>query len=237
MQEKEQKQFDKDAQKKSLIGNGIILFVLVIGIILAVFCWFNQLRSNANLGTVNLTANDNLNITFNTYAGRVLANGNIGYDADPLLNLNNEDYDEDEHPITIFPGERKYFKTEISNYELQSFSGYLALTNTYVNSQLLTTADRVCISFAANLEGSESQQNYDLAADATRVDATFSAVNTQPLYKGISLPAGTQEGNDNVHPGTVTIYWYVVLSGDAVENDMMNEQMLKFNSIRFFING
>lgn len=246
MQEQEQKQFDIDAQKKALIGNGIILFVLVIGIILAVFAWFSVMRTDVELEGVHLIASDNLNITFNTYAGRVLANGKIGYDEDPLLNLNNEDYDETAHPITIFPGERKYFKTVINNAELQSFNGYLALTNTYVNSQLLTTANRVCISFAANLEGSESQQDYDLVADASRVDNTFSTIGIQPLYKNISLPAGTnttvnaqtgEQETGNVIPGTVTVYWYVVLNGDAVENDMMNQQMIKFNNIRFFVSG
>lgn len=77
MPKQEQKKFDKAAQKKALIGNGIILFVLVIGIILAVFAWFSQLDNHNSARGMNIISNDNLDIRFNTYPGVMQNNGKV----------------------------------------------------------------------------------------------------------------------------------------------------------------
>ena len=234
MQELEQIKVNKDAQKKSLIGDGILLFVLVVGIILAVFAWFNTLRTDSKLGSIKMIANDNLDIRFNTYPGTMQASGNVLYDVTPLKDLNNPDFDEDSNVFSMYPGEKKYFKTVISNYETTAYIGDLTLMSFLVNHNLLSTSDMACLTFAGNLEGSLSQQFYDLVSDTGYYDATYASVSIQPVYKGISLPAGT-ETEGNVRPSTVTVYWYILLNGDAVDNEMMDEEMMKFNSIKFYV--
>ena len=109
MPKTEQKKFDKDAQKKALIGNGIILFVLVVGIILAVFAWFSSLGDYSKARGVNIISNDNLDIRFNTYPGVMQNNGKVIYDEHAEMNLNNPDFDENTNVFSMYPGERKYF--------------------------------------------------------------------------------------------------------------------------------
>ena len=239
MQEKEQKQFDKDAQKKALIGNGIILFVLVIGIILAVFCWFSVLEDKATARGISVISNDNLDIRFNTYPGIIQSNGTIIYDENPLKNLNNPDFDEDANLFSMYPGERKYFKTVISNYELSNHRGTFTLQSLLVNKKLVTTSEKICITFGSNLEGGAFQQSFDLKSaqdyyEGGVLSNTFRLVGTQPIYEDLLLPAAVREQQTgNVSATAVTVYWYVLLNGDVVENDVMGEQMLKLQNIKF----
>ena len=239
MQEKEQKQFDKDAQKKALIGNGIILFVLVIGIILAVFCWFSVLEDKATARGISVISNDNLDIRFNTYPGIIQSNGTIIYDENPLKNLNNPDFDEDANLFSMYPGERKYFKTVISNYELSNHRGTFTLQSLLVNKKLVTTSEKICITFGSNLEGGAFQQSFDLKSaqdyyEDGVLSNTFRLVGTQPIYEDLLLPAAVREQQTgNVSATAVTVYWYVLLNGDVVENDVMGEQMLKLQNIKF----
>ena len=239
MQEKEQKQFDKDAQKKALIGNGIILFVLVIGIISAVFCWFSLIDDSAKARGVNIQSVDNYDIRFNTYPGEMQSNGTIVYNEDTAWDLNNDNFDESGKDFTMFPGERKYFKTVISNYDLRNYNGSLTFQNVLVNSQLVTTQTKTCINFVSDL-GSTSQQAYDLATASDYVEngtisTTKKVVHSQPIYRNITLAAATNASNGNRVPTDVTVYWYVTLNGDAVDNDSMGEDMIKFQSIRFVV--
>lgn len=241
MQENEQKQFDKDAQKKALIGNGIILFVVAVGIILAVFAWFSVLEDKATARGISVIANDNLDIRFNTYAGTMQSNGTIVYDETPLKNLNNPAYDEDDasNLMSLFPGERRYFKTVISNYETSAYTGSFTLQSILVNKKLVTTRDKVCVIFGSNLEGGTYQQSFDLATAQNYYENgvesdVFSIVGTQTVYENLALEAGQQSGG-NVSPRSVTVYWYVLLNGDAVDNSAMGEQMLKFQKIKFII--
>lgn len=239
MQEQEQKQFDKDAQKKALIGNGIILFVLVIGIILAVFCWFSVLDDTATARGISIISNDNLDIRFNTYPGIIQSNGSVIYDETPLKNLNNPDFDEDGNIFSMYPGERKYFKTVINNYELSPQTGIFTLQSLLVNKKLVTTSEKICITFGSNLEDGASQQSFDLKAAQNYyengvLNDTFRLVGTQPIYENLVLPAATRsEQTGNVSATAVTVYWYVLLNGDTVENDVMGEQMLKLQNIKF----
>ena len=240
MQEKEQKQFDKDAQKKALIGNGIILFVLVIGIILAVFCWFSLIDDNAKARGVNIQSVDNYDIRFNTYPGEMQNNGTIVYNEAAEWNMNNDDFDEAGKRFKMFPGEKKYFKTVISNYDLSNYTGSLVFQNIVVNKELVTTQSQTCINFVADLGSTVGQQSYDLAAasdysEAGVISNTKKIVHSQPIYKQFTLAAATNGDNGNRIPSQVTVYWYVTLNGDAVDNDMMGEDMMKFNSIRFVV--
>ena len=239
MQEQEQKQFDKNAQKKALIGNGIILFVLVIGIILAVFCWFSLIDDSAKARGVNIQSVDNYDIRFKTYPGEMQSNGTVVYNEDTAWDLNNENFDESGKAFTMFPGERKYFKTVISNYDLRNYTGSLTFQNILVNSQLVTTQTKTCINFVAQMD-SASQQAYDLATASDyvvggTVSTTKKVVHSQPIYRHIALAAATNASNGNRVPTDVTVYWYITLNGDAVDNDSMGEDMIKFQSIRFVV--
>ena len=240
MQEQEQKQFDKDAQKKALIGNGIILFVLVIGIILAVFCWFSLIDDHSRARGVNIQSVDNYDIRFNTYPGEIQSNGAVVYNETTEWNMNNDDFDESGKRFTMFPGERKYFKTVISNYDLSNYVGSLVFQNIVVNKELVTTSTVTCINFVADLGSATGQQSYDLAAASDYMvegvtSTTKKIVYSQPIYKQISLAAATNAANGNRVPTQVTVYWYVTLNGDTVDNDMMGEDMIKFSSIRFVV--
>ena len=238
MREQQQELNRAQELKKAAIGNGVMLAVLVLGIILAVFAWFNTLRTDANIGTVDLMANDNLNISFTTYLGTENNAGEIIYDTREGFNLNGENYDASLDNIRMLPGEKKYFMTEISNYELSAFTGDFALLNIVVSKNLLTVDEQARISFAADLGSSESQQFYDLASYSLAYDTDYSRIPTQTIYKGAVLPAGVRNSEtDNVEPGKLTVYWYVILDGEAVGNEAMGSNMMYFNNIKFFANG
>ncbi|MBR2590189.1 MAG: hypothetical protein IKE65_04625 [Clostridia bacterium] len=237
MPKQEQKKFDKAAQKKALIGNGIILFVLVIGIILAVFAWFSQLDNHNSARGMNIISNDNLDIRFNTYPGVMQNNGKVIYDEHAEMNLNNPDFDENTNVFSMYPGQRRYFKTVISNYETSSYTGNFILQNILVSKKLVSTDEQVCIIFGSDLGSETEQQAFDLAPAADYkendvVSTTQKIVHAQPIYQGVVLPGGTNDGG-NIRPSTVEVYWYVLLNGDAVGNDVMGEQMMKLQSIKF----
>ncbi|MBR0414820.1 MAG: hypothetical protein IJI67_07105 [Clostridia bacterium] len=237
MQELEQAKVNKDAQKKALIGNGILLFVLIVGIILAIFAWFNTMDDRSRARGVNIASNDNLDIRFNTYAGWEQANGTIVYDTDPLKNLNNELYNEDVYDFVLVPGERQYFKTIISNYTDSEHTGDFILQSITVNAKLITKDRKACISFASNLENDASQQAYDLAAaadyyDGGILDPTKKVVYSQSIYDNMTIAAGTVVSGQ-IRPSSTTVYWYVTLNGDAVDNDAMGEHMMRFKRIKF----
>lgn len=241
MQQKEQQQFDRDAQRKALIWNGIVLFVILIGIILAVFAWFAQMNDKAQANGISVISNDNLDIQFNTYPGILQSNGNIVYDEQPLKNLNNPNFDEDSNIFSMYPGERKYFKTVISNNELSPYTGTFVLQSLLVNKKLVTTREKTCLTFGSNLEGGTYQQSFDLSNaqpyyESGVLSDTFNLVGTQPIYEKLALPAATETGgNRSANP--VVVYWYVLLNGDAVGNEVMGEQMMKLQNIKFIATG
>ena len=242
MHETEQVKVNTDAlspedKKKKLIADGILLFVLIVGIILAIFAWFSVTKDAAAARGLSFISNDDKDIRFNTYPGTMLANGTIEYDEHPYMNMNNPDFSEDTHIFSLFPGERKYFKTIISNYETSAYVGNFTLQSIIVNKKLITTTDKVCITFASNLEGGTYQQSFDLAnaqpyAEGGSISSTKMLVGTQYIYSGLTLPGATSSGG-NTTPGTMIVYWYVVLNGDAVDNDAMGEEMMQFQKIKF----
>ena len=237
MREKEQKQFDKAAQKKALIGNGIILFVLVIGIILAVFAWFTTLDDISRVRGMSYVSVDDLDIRFNTYPGTEQSGGAVVYDENPLMNLNNEDFDEEQNEFVLFPGERKHFKTVISNYEHSAYIGNFVIQNILVNSGLVTTNDTAYITFTADMGENTQEQGYNLeqATDYKEngvVSSTLKMVNSQSIYKNIHIDALDTTQSPEV-PGTVTVYWYVTLNGSAVDNSFMGQSMMKFQRVKF----
>ncbi|MBE6818301.1 MAG: hypothetical protein E7517_03975 [Ruminococcaceae bacterium] len=242
MQATEQAKVNIDAQnpdnkKKALIGNGILVLVLAVGIILAIFSWFAVMNDKAVAHGISLISNDDLDIRFNTYPGTLQADGTVVYDEHPYMNMNNPDFNEDARVFNLYPGERKYFKTVISNYETSNHVGNFTLQSIIVNKKLITTGDKVCITFASNLEGGTFQQSFDLAqaqpyADGGSISSTKMLVPTQEIYTNLTLSRATSSGG-NVTPVPVTVYWYVVLNGDAVDNDAMGEEMMQFQKIKF----
>lgn len=230
MRKNEQKTADsKSEPKKAYIWNLIMLFVLAICIILVVFAWFSLTKKDVSLDSVSLFAADNLDITFNTYPGTVTPSGAIVYEPNPLKNLNNDDFNETENAFSMFPGEKKYFKTEISNNENSNFTGTFYLQNVLFNSKLVTTSDGAYISFSSTAEDNSSQQSFDLVSDSQtyiengEVSSVFRIISLQPIYSNLSLPAGA----------TVTVYWYVTLNGSMVDNSMMEAQMMKLRNVKF----
>lgn len=230
--------FDKakaQQQRKAYIGSLIMTFVLVICIILAIFAWFKlRQTATASLSSGSVYAAGNLNIQYNTYAGTMLSNGTVEYDEGEGKDWNAA-YGENEPEVLTYPGERRYFKTVITNNESRAITGTLYFKNMLVNSKFITTKlGAESVNFQSQIEGDEGNlQAFDLINNSTVVQGEdYSIIPLQPICENITLPATvTSGGNDD----TVTVYWYVTLNGANVENDI-GSLFLQFNEITFIEN-
>ena len=247
MEKKEQQVNDVQALKKAWVGNAVMLAVLTIGIILAVFAWFSDLDNHARARGLKYRTVDNIKVQFNTYLGTATNDGNVVYDM--TKDLNNSDTQTPD--INIFPGQTIYFRTDISNYELNSLHGTFSLESMLVNNLLANIKSKIPIVFTSALENSNNQQSYELVNvsdyyDTGVLDPVFKVASNQPIFADIDLPAGTVGESENVNPTVVTVYWQIILNGEAIDNDAMytyNEeseqyeptQLIKFTSIRFLI--
>lgn len=248
MEKKEQQVNDVQALKKAWVGNAIMLAVLTVGIILAVFAWFSDLDNQARARGLKYRTVDGINVKFNTYLGTATNDGNVVYDLD--TNLNNSDNQIPD--INIFPGQTIYFKTDISNYEVTALHGTFSLESMLVNKLLVNIKSSIPIVFTSVLENSNNQQSFELVNTSDYIigvtpDPVFKIASNQPIFADIDLPAGVENSQTgNIDPGEVTVYWQIILNGEAVNNDVMftyNEQteqyeptqLIKFSNIRFTI--
>lgn len=231
--------FDKakaQQQRKAYIGSLIMTFVLVICIILAIFAWFKlRQTATASLSSGSVYAAGNLNIQYNTYAGTMLSNGTVEYDMNVDWNKDFEALGQEIPEVFTYPGERRYFKTVITNNESRAITGTLYFKNMLVNTKFITTkVGSESVNFQSQIEGDEGNlQAFDLINNSTVVQGEdYSIIPLQPICENITLPATvTSGGNDD----TVTVYWYVTLNGANVENDI-GSLFLQFNEITFIEN-
>ena len=234
------KAFDKakaDKQRKAYIGSLIMIFVLIVCIILAILAWFTTHKREANTSGALLYAADDYDIRYNTYAGTMLSNGTIVYDETVDWNHDFEGEGQPIPEIFTYPGERRYFKTVISNYETTSLHGTVYFENMFVNTNFVTKSEGgESVNFVSQIEGDTSKQAFDLLNNSTVIiGSIYSIVPLQPFCENITLPRATSDGG-NVRPsGTVNVYWYVALNGAKIENTI-GEEFLKFKSIRFVPN-
>ena len=218
--------FDKakaEKQRKAYIGSLIMIIVLAVCIILAIFAWFTGLQVNARTNRgISFYSSDDLNVNYNTYAGTMLSNGEIEYDMDVDWNTDFESQGLPVPKIVTYPGERRYFKTVISNYETRSLTGTVYFESMLVNSKFITTSQGGdCVNFASQIAGDPSKQAFDLINDSTVVSGDiYSRIPMQPFCSSVTLPAATSSGGNTI-PSRVIIYWYVTLNGAKVNNDIL----------------
>lgn len=221
MHENEQQLNKSDELKKAYVSSGIMLFVLVIAIILAVFAWFTVKTVTSSAGTVELRANDNLKIEYNTVVGTPLSSGKVSYplEFNSSNNLNDENFNENANIFYLYPGEKKYFKTVVYNFETTegNLTGRVNLQNLLVNKAMFKGGNVVAMSFSSTINDSTTPMSNDLADVSYSFDNTYNLIAIQPLTSTITLPEATSPSK----PGEVTIYWSVTLNGYAVDNDLM----------------
>lgn len=225
--------------RKAYIANFIMLFALVVCIILVILAWYMN-NENGYMHGLSFISNDTINVTYSTYVGTVTSTGAVEFDESKDISADSTQTS----AVTIFPGQKQYYKTVVKNGELQSFTGTLYLESLYVNKNFASyvTTDGSTVSYVqfTSYLGTQSSttQTYDLSSSSTIFDSTYYNVSSQSLYSGITLPAGTGTTGD-VTPSMVTIVWCVQLDGDKVTNfdaegnSVMDTPLMKFNGIRF----
>lgn len=228
--------FDKskaDKQRKAYTGSLIMLFVLAVCIILAIFAWFTTNSRIAKIKNISAYSVDDYDIRYNTYEGTVQSNNKVTYDRTVDWNSDFENLGQPIPEVNIFPGERKYFMTIISNYDKRevNITGDLCLENLLINKELVTTSDKIFVNFGSQLEGTDVQQSFDLGSTSYAHSNVYSRIGLQTIYSGLTLPAASVD-DGAVTPTSVTLYWYVTLNGAMVDNTYMNQDFLQFRSFR-----
>ena len=228
--------FDKskaEKQRKAYTGSLIMLFVLAVCIILAIFAWFTTNSRIAKVKNISAYSADDYDIRYNTYEGTLQSNNKVTYNRTVDWNSDFEKLGQQEPAVNVFPGERKYFMTIISNYDKREvdITGDLCLENLLINKELVTTSEKIFVNFGSQLEGSNIQQAFDLGSTSYAYSNVYSRVGLQTIYSGLTLPAATVD-DGAVTPSSITLYWYVTLNGAMVDNTYMNKEFIKFRSFR-----
>lgn len=229
--------------RKNIIANFIMLFVILVTIILVIYAWFLTNHIGGVRG-MSFISTDTINVTFATYVGSADSNGNVVFDEENDLNKPSTE----DNSVSLFPGEKQYYKTIIYNNDEKSYNGTMCLENMKVNKNFSTnfvrnddgtTSTQVFVHFSSQIENrDDTKQTFDLTRDSGIVDETFCNVAAQNIQSELTLKPATLENGEKV-PSTVTIIWYVELDGDKVTNfdpegnSVMDTELMKFSSIRF----